>query len=75
MKIDISMIDTDLLEVLSPLLIELEEINQPLDEGEFSDALNRLYESSSLPYKEILVLKDQVKRSKHVNKQCTFKVS
>ena len=31
MKIDISMIETDLLEVLSPLLIELEEINQPLD--------------------------------------------
>lgn len=27
MKIDISMIETDLLEVLSPLLIELEEIN------------------------------------------------
>jgi hypothetical protein len=27
MKIDISMIDTDLLEVLSPLLIELEEIS------------------------------------------------
>jgi len=31
MKIDISMLDTDLLEVLSPLFIELEEIGQPLD--------------------------------------------
>lgn len=27
MKIDIQLIDTDLLEVISPLLIELEEIN------------------------------------------------
>jgi hypothetical protein len=31
MKIDISMLDTDLLEVLSPLFIELEEMGQPLD--------------------------------------------
>ena len=30
MKIDISMIDTDLLEVISPLLFELEEINEAL---------------------------------------------
>lgn len=35
MKIDISMLDTDLLEVLSPLFIELEEIGQPLDQEEF----------------------------------------
>ena len=49
MKIDISMLDTDLLEVLSPLFIELEEIGQPLDEEEFLGALGRLYESVSLP--------------------------
>jgi hypothetical protein len=29
------MLDTDLLEVLSPLFIELEEIGQPLDQEEF----------------------------------------
>lgn len=45
MKIDISNIDTDLLEVLSPLLIELEELNQPLNREEFLDALERLHES------------------------------
>jgi hypothetical protein len=39
MNIDISLIDNDLLEVLSPLFIELEEINQPLDISEFLDAL------------------------------------
>lgn len=43
------MLDTDLLEVLSPLFIELEEIGQPLDEEEFLGALGRLYESVSLP--------------------------
>jgi hypothetical protein len=76
MKIDISMIDTDLLEVLSPLLIELEEINQPLDEGEFGDALSRLYDCSTLPHKEILLLKDlSLKRKNDGYKECTFKVS
>jgi hypothetical protein len=43
--------------VISPLLIELEEINQPLNMSEFADALNRLYESSSIPHKDILLLK------------------
>ena len=57
MKIDISMLDTDLLEVLSPLFIELEEIGQPLDQEEFQGALGRLYESLSLPQKDILLLK------------------
>ena len=57
MKIDISMLDTDLLEVLSPLFIELEEIGQPLDQEEFQGALGRLYESLSLPQKDVLLLK------------------
>lgn len=57
MKIDISRIDTDLLEALSPLLIELEELNQPLTQSEFTDALERLYENVSLPMKDILLLK------------------
>lgn len=49
MKIDISMIDTDLLEVISPLLIELEEINEALNFGDFAAAMDRLYESVPLP--------------------------
>ena len=59
MKIDITNIDTDLLEVLSPLLIELEELNQPLNQSEFTDALERLYENVSLPMKDILLLKSK----------------
>jgi hypothetical protein len=57
MKIDITPIETSLLEVMSPLLIELEEIGQPLDYSEFFDALNRLYEVVAPPAKEILLLR------------------
>lgn len=57
MKIDISMIDSYLLEVFSPILIELEELGQPLDEEEFTDALTRLYDTLALPQKECLLLK------------------
>ena len=57
MRIDISMLDTDLLEVISPLFIELEEIGQPLDQEEFIGALGRLYESLTLPQKDVLLLK------------------
>ena len=57
MKIDISQIEPDLLEAISPVLIELEELNEPLDAEEFCDALNRLYDSVSLPTKEVLLLK------------------
>ncbi len=49
MKIDISMLDTDLLEVLSPLFIELEEIGQPLVLGS-SGSTVRKSESPSKGY-------------------------
>jgi hypothetical protein len=81
MKIDISMLDTDLLEVLSPLFIELEEIGQPLDQEEFLGALSRLYESLSLPQKDILLLRQDLNQKKtqnerkHSNPNENFKVS
>jgi hypothetical protein len=81
MKIDISMLDTDLLEVLSPLFIELEEIGQPLDQEEFLGALGRLYESLSLPQKDVLLLKKDLNQKqtqnerKHSNPNENFQVS
>ena len=57
MKIDIAQIEPDLLEAISPVLIELEELNEPLDLEEFTDALGRLYDTVSLPTKEVLLLK------------------
>ena len=56
-KIDISLLSADLLEVLSPLFMEMEELSQALDAEEFIDAVNRLYDSLTLPQKNILILK------------------
>jgi hypothetical protein len=60
--IDITRLDTALLDVMSPLFIEIEELGQALDAEEF--AIGRLYESVTLPEKDILLLRaDQRQRS------------
>ena len=46
-KIDLSCLSTDLVEVFKPLLEELEQIQEPLDRDEFTDATVRLYNVSS----------------------------
>ena len=60
-KIDISKIPSDLLEVLSPLFCEMDELCQALDAEEFIDAVGRLYETLSVPEKNILMLKPDSK--------------
>ena len=45
----------DLLEVLTPLFCEMEELGQTLDEEEFIDAAGRLYDSVPLPQKNIIL--------------------
>jgi len=54
-RIDISSLDPELLQVLSPLFIEMEEMGMSLNLEEFQDAANRLYKSVSLPEKNVLV--------------------
>lgn len=54
-RIDISSLEPDLLQVLTPLFVEMEELGMNLDREEFIDAATRLYESVSLPEKNILV--------------------
>lgn len=61
MHIDITMLDTPLLEVMAPLFIELEQLGEPLDKTEFLNAVGRLYESVALPQKEVLLLKRKPK--------------
>ena len=62
-RIDITKISPDLLEVLTPLFCEMEELGQTLDEEEFCDALSRLYESVPLPEKNlILSMRDGAKK-------------
>lgn len=55
--IDITRLDTTLLQVMSPLFMEIEELGQPLDMQEFCDALSRLFDSVTLPEKDILLLR------------------
>ena len=47
-KIDLSGLSADLVEVFKPLLEELEQIQEPLDREEFSDATVRLYNVSDV---------------------------
>lgn len=54
-RIDIGTLQSDILEVLTPLFVEMEEMGQTLDEEEFIDALGRLYDSVTVPEKNILI--------------------
>ena len=54
-RIDISKLSPELLEVLTPLFCEMEELGQTLDEDEFIDAAGRLYDSVPLPQKNIIL--------------------
>ena len=54
-RIDITGISPELLEVLTPLFCEMEELGQTLDEDEFIDAAGRLYESIPIPEKNIIL--------------------
>ena len=68
-KIDISPLSANLLEVLSPLFMEMEELSQALDAEEFIDAAGRLYDSLSLPQKNTLLLKPDRRERSASNKR------
>ncbi len=66
----------ELLEVLTPLFCEMEELGQTLDEEEFIDAAGRLYESVPLPQKNIILkLKDKEKSKLGDDSATSFKVT
>jgi Ca2+-binding EF-hand superfamily protein len=62
-RIDITSLDPELLQVLSPLFVEMEELGMNLDQEEFIDAASRLYETVSLPDKNKLVNRSERTRS------------
>jgi len=78
-RIDIAGLSAELLEVLTPLFCEMEELGQSLDEEEFIDACCRLYESLSLPEKNVLVNQrqkwDSSKQQSVISQQQMFKPS
>lgn len=53
-RINIANLDPALLQVLSPLFVEMEEIGISLSQDDFIDAVNRLYKTVSLPEKILL---------------------
>jgi hypothetical protein len=55
-KIDISAIDTSILEAFAPLLCEMEELNQTLTHEEFLEAADRLLRSLSIDERDRLLL-------------------
>ena len=56
-RIDISSLEPKLLQVLSPLFVEMEELGMSLDQEEFLDAAKRLYDSVTIPERGILINK------------------
>ena len=49
--------------------MEMEELSQALDGEEFIDAVGRLYDSLSLPQKNVLMLKPDKSERSHSNKR------
>ena len=56
LKIDLHSLPTDILEVLSPLLCEMEELGTTLNSSEFLDASLRLYNVSILIIVKVCVV-------------------
>ena len=63
------MLSAELLEVLSPLFMEMEELSQALDSEEFIDAVGRLYDSLALPQKNVLLLQPDKRDRSMSNKR------
>jgi hypothetical protein len=56
-RINIQTLDPNVLQVLTPLFEEMEELGMNLNLEEFIDAVSRLYKSVPLPEKNLLVRK------------------
>ena len=57
-SIDISQLSTDVLEAFSPLLIEMEEIDQTLDLKTFCLAGSRLFQTLNINTKNLIMMND-----------------
>ena len=48
-KIELQTLPAEVLELFTPLFVEMDEMEQGLDEEEFCDAANRLYMTLTVP--------------------------
>jgi len=71
-KIDISSVDTTILEAFAPLLCEMEELNQTLTIEEFLEAADRLLRSLSIDERDRLLLGKKLPNFDHT-RDLTFK--
>lgn len=62
-RIDITALEADLLQVLTPLFVEMEELGMSLNQDEFIDAAQRLYITVTLPEKNLLANRKTRSRS------------
>ena len=77
-RIDISKLEPKKLEMLTPLLVEMEELNLELDLENFTEAVKRLTKGLSIPEKDYLLGVDankKVKASTGSMNDCLFRVS
>ena len=54
-KINMQALDADLTEIFKPLMVELEQLDEPLNREEFADATTRLYEQLNQRDKNLIL--------------------
>lgn len=76
-KIDLSCLKGQYLTIFKPLLEELAELEEPLDQEEFQEAANRLYDSLNQNDKNLILRFGTVTKEEKENfliqQECTFK--
>ena len=73
-KVDLNTLSTELLEVFSPLLCEMEELSTTLDREEFLDAALRLYSTLNVNDRNLILQFRKVPKdnSRFTDPDCTF---
>lgn len=73
-KMELAALSDELHELFKPLLIELEQLQEPLNKEEFVDATNRLYETLNQHQKNLILrFNKREKKNDYLMEKCTFK--
>jgi hypothetical protein len=74
-SISLTGVDHNVISILSPMLSEMEEANYELTESDFLELACRLYETLSLPEKDIILTYRNKNRKSSVTHEHSFTVS
>jgi hypothetical protein len=73
-RMELGALSDELTELFKPLLIELEQLQEPLNKEEFVDATNRLYETLNQHQKNLILrFNKREKKADYAMEKCTFK--